>query len=280
MIIKLKQNPAGILLNGEHKTVRAILHDGDTLELATEDEGGDINENLVPSPIPVDILYEDGDIIALNKPPFMPTHPTLNHYNDTLANGLCYYYAQKGVPFVFRALTRLDSDTSGLVLIAKNKASAYKLSKRLIDGEMTKSYIAIVRGEPVPREGVIKTYIRRVSDSVIAREVCGEGEGGAYAETFYQTLGSGGGYSVLRVMPKTGRTHQIRVHMAYINCPVASDFLYGTEQELGLNRQALHMLTLDFQHPSDSRTMRLTAPPPDDIMRVIGNIIDVKTLIG
>jgi len=279
MTIKLKTDPCGIMLNGNHVTVRAVIREGDVLEVASEDSAGEVNENILPSDLPVSIIYEDDSVIALNKPPHMPTHPSINHFDDTLANALAFYYEEKGVPFVFRAVTRLDGDTSGVVLIAKNKDAAHKLSLQFIEGSVNKTYIAVLRGTPSADKGKIMTYIRRAGESIILREVCGENEGGAYAETDYELLASKDGYSVVKVSPVTGRTHQIRLHFSYMGCPVAGDFLYGKEGERGLDRHALHAFSLEFTHPASKEKISVYAPLPEDMRAIIKDITNGKEII-
>jgi len=147
-VVKLKKDEQGIVLNGERVTVVHRVTAGDVLELATEDSEGDINEMIEPVNIPVDIIYEDDYILCVNKPSSMPTHPSHGHHYDTLANALCYYYKEQGRPFVFRAVNRLDSETSGVVLIAKDRTSAFKLGASLKNGGFKKEYLALVKGRP------------------------------------------------------------------------------------------------------------------------------------
>ena len=160
----------GIELNGKRVTVRAILQEGDELFLATEDEG--IPSHLTPANIPLDIIYEDESIIIPNKPPFMPTHPSHLHHGDTLADALAYRYASEGKPFVFRPVNRLDRNTSGITLIAKDRISASKLAQDMKDGKIEKQYIAILDGELPLDEGIIETYMKRTDKSIIVRRNC------------------------------------------------------------------------------------------------------------
>lgn len=273
LVTRLKKLPDGICVNGEHATVRRILREGDVLSVRCEDRAEDENGHLVPTPMELDIIYEDGDMIAVNKPPNMATHPSIGHFDDTLANGLAYYFSSKGIPFVFRAVNRLDRDTSGVVLVAKTRMAAAKLSRLMCEGRIRKTYIALLGGELTPREGCISAPIRRKDASVILREVCGEDACGAKsALTEYRTLYSGKNASVVSAFPVTGRTHQLRVHFAHMGAPMIGDGFYGraescpTELDLMIKRQALHAHSLTVE--LDSGAVTLTAPIPEDMERV------------
>lgn len=262
-LTELKKRDDGILLNGVRVTVRALLKEGDELVLSRDDIAS--SEGVKPVPLPLDILYEDDDVIALNKPPFMPTHPSHEHQSDTLANALAYYFESKGIPFVFRAVNRLDRDTSGVVLVAKNKNSAFVLAKQIAEFKVTKKYIAIVDGE-VLSSGKIGGNIRRIEDGKMRRGVFPDGQ---YALTEYEVLGVKNGLSALLVSPKTGRTHQIRVHTSYIGHPILGDTLYGNENGSELiSRQALHAYSLTFSLPSNNETITVTAPLPSDMASI------------
>ena len=262
-LTELKKREDGIMLNGVRVTVRALLKEGDELVLSRDDIAP--SEGVKPVPLPLDILYEDDDVIALNKPPFMPTHPSHEHQSDTLANALAYYFESKGIPFVFRAVNRLDRDTSGVVLVAKNKNSAFVLAKQIAEFKVTKKYIAIVDGE-VLSSGKVEGNIRRIEDGKMRRGVFPDGQ---YALTEYEVLGVKNGLSALLVSPKTGRTHQIRVHTSYIGHPILGDTLYGNENGSELiSRQALHAYSLTFSLPSNNETITVTAPLPSDMASI------------
>lgn len=263
----LKSLDTGIMINGVRVTVRAVLAAGDVLFLDRDDAAA--GENVMPGEIPLDIIYEDGDIIALNKPAGMPTHPSHGHYYDTLANGLAFYFAKKSIPFVFRAVNRLDRDTSGIVLVAKNRASAYRISSEMSRGGIKKTYIAAAVGA-VYQSGTVIANIKRRYESIIERTVCPENEG-QYAETRYAPLYTDGKVTLLEVRPVTGRTHQIRVHMAYIGHPLCGDTLYGEESEL-IGRQALHCSRLEFTHPTTGERITLSAPLKGDMERLCRRI--------
>lgn len=270
MITLLKKDEQGIMLNGKRVTVREILKAGDILEIADRDTDGDVNPNIVPGGEMPEIIYEDEDIIAVNKPPNMPTHPSHGHYEDTLANALVAYFRGQGTPFVFRSMNRLDRDTSGIVVVSKNRLTANLLSKALLDGRVTKQYFAVTDGIPKEKNGRIESDIRRVGESIIIREALPVGEGGAtarYALTEYSVVSEKDGRAGVIVTPRTGRTHQIRVHFKYIGTPLLGDGLYGSPSPL-IERHALHAAVLEF--PYRGSTLRLTAPPPGNLLSLAG----------
>lgn len=262
IITFLKSRDNGIMLNGERVTVRKVLHEGDILLLEYKDEK-EISElsEIIPSNIPLEILYEDEDIIALNKPPFMPTHPSHNHQDDTLANGLKYLFNKRDIPFIFRAVNRLDNCTSGIVLIAKNRLSAAKLSRDIKERKIKKYYLAIIHGTPKQDIGMIDAPIKRAEGSIINRIVSDDG---ASSLTEYKTLIRGDMYSIVSASPITGRTHQLRVHFSHIGHPICGDTLYGYPSQF-IKRQALHAYKLVFNHPTTAEEITIIAPPPKDI---------------
>ena len=268
-ITYLKSRPDGILLNGEHATVRAIIKEGDTLTINHLDDNV-VNTKLIPSNTIPDIIYEDDYIIALNKPPFMPTHQSQGHFYDTLANSIAYYYSSKGQPFVFRSVNRLDRNTSGIVLVARDRHTSHNLSTQMKRDCIKKSYIAILVGSLPNDEGLIKTHIRRKEKSIILREVCSEQEDSKIAITKYKVLAKNEGMTLVEAMPITGRTHQLRVHFAHMGAPILGDDLYGLASNL-INRHALHAYTLSFINPSTNEPMCLFAPLLDDMKNVIEN---------
>jgi 23S rRNA pseudouridine1911/1915/1917 synthase len=263
LLSRLKRTENGILINGKHVTVRYILKAGDILELADEDTSP--SETVEPVELSVDIIFEDDDIIAVNKPASMPTHPSHEHQEDTLANALAFYFKSKGIPFVFRAVNRLDRDTSGVVLVAKNKNAAFVLSKQIAEFKVEKKYIAIAEGE-LSCSGRIEGAIRRVNDGKMKRGVFDDGQ---CALTEYEVIGIKDGLSTVLVTPKTGRTHQIRVHFSHIGHPLAGDTLYGNEKGSDkISRQALHAYSLSFSLPSRNKIITVTAPIPSDMAQI------------
>ena len=272
---QLKFLENGIMLNGKRVTVRAKVCEGDVLFLATEDVEKD--GILTPTPLPLDIAYEDEYIVLPSKSAQMPTHPSHNHRGDTLADALAYKYQEEGKPFVFRAISRLDRNTSGILLIAKDRISASHLSSAMKNGDIEKKYIAVLDGEPDDDEGTIDTYIKREAESIIFRRVCDASEGGDRAITKYTVLARKNGYSLVLASPITGRTHQLRVHFAHIGAPILGDDMYGEASPL-IDRHALHALSLTFPHPHTQERMTLCAPPCEDISRLISMLFDSSTL--
>ena len=264
-ISRLKNADRGIILNGERVTVRKTLNAGDILEIDDKDPAP--SENIEENDIPIDILYEDESITVVNKPPFMPTHPSHGHTNDTLANALAFRY--KGENFVFRPINRLDRDTSGLVLIARDKHSSYRLAKSMEKHEIKKTYIALLDGVITPSEGEIDLFIRRKEASIIVREATPNPiEGSQSALTEYKTIRSNNGYSLVEAVPKTGRTHQLRVHFAASGYPIVGDTLYG-KADKDIDRQALHANHMEFVHPRTNRLMTFTADYPEDFKNLL-----------
>lgn len=271
MITRLKKIENGILLNGKKVTVREKLRANDILDLKLEDMPEEENANILPAPIPIDILYEDDDVIAINKPAGIPTHPSRNHFTDTLANGLAYHYERKGIPFVFRAVNRLDRDTSGIVLVAKNRTAAWRMSQQMQEHRIKKTYISVIHGIIEPESGEIHANIKRKLPSIIERHVCPDNEGD-YACTKYKRISCGNNSSMVEVYPITGRTHQIRVHFAHIGHPLIGDTLYGTSDDSKLiGRQALHCSKLQFFASDGSKTI-VEAPLPEDIKLLTGEL--------
>lgn len=287
-VSRLKRLEEGILLNGVRVTVRAMLTCGDLLSLAVEDRPDDLNESLTPWDHPIDVLYEDEWIIALNKPPFMPTHPSAGHQGDTLANAVAGYFAKKGIPFVFRAVSRLDRDTSGIVLLSKDKHTASLLAAEMEGGRIEKCYLALLCGAfpseasmPPPDcgnpsviatdKGRISTHLRRKAGSKMLRETfwmpC---EGTVPAITDYRVLGQADGkrLTMVRAKPITGRTHQLRVHFSFCGHPILGDTLYGTA-DARIGRQALHAESLAFIHPMTGIPMTLRADLPEDMQNLM-----------
>ncbi len=274
VITFLKNRDNGILVNGEHATVRKRLSFGDILTLNYDDSEKDQNETLLPVELPLEILYKDRDIIVVNKPPHMPTHPSHGHQNDTLANALAYYFKDLKKPFVFRAINRLDSETSGIVLVARNKVAAQHLSDDMVRGHIRKQYFTVLHGALSPAEGNIQAPIRRAENSKIKRIVA---EDGAPSLTRYRTLAANEMYSAVMAAPISGRTHQLRVHFSHMGNCICGDTLYGYPCQY-ISRQALHAVFLEFPHPSSGETMRITAPLPEDIQQLCEHVFCINTL--
>lgn len=266
-IIELKKMPESVLINGEWVYLTRRLCDGE--ELVIHIQENDVSEKIPPIKLPLQIVYEDEDILVANKPADMPIHPSLNNYENSLANAVAYYYAEQGKPFVFRCINRLDRDTSGLTVIAKHMVSAGILSSMVADKKasgMTREYLAIVRGMVTPAQGTIDAPIARKDSSVIERVV--DFERGERAITHYKVLETKNGHSLVSLQLETGRTHQIRVHMKHIGFPLIGDYLYNPDME-HISRQALHSYKLSFLHPITKEPMTFTAPMPEDMQKVL-----------
>ena len=266
MLRHLKFLEDGILVGGKHVTVRYILKEGDVLSVKTEDFGAE--EKIAPSDIPLDIVYEDEDVVLPSKPPFMPTHPSHGHYEDTAANALCFRYKKAGEPFVFRPVNRLDRNTSGILLVARNRIAAAALFKSMKEGRIKKEYIALLDGTLPQDEGEIETYMKRAAESIILRRVCSADEGGDYALTKYRVIFTDGIHTLVAASPITGRTHQLRVHFAHLGASIVGDDIYGFESE-HIKRHALHAFRLSFPHPKDSRDITVTSALPEDMKSLV-----------
>jgi 23S rRNA pseudouridine1911/1915/1917 synthase len=262
MLKHLKYREDGITVDGMHCTVRHILHEGELLRVAVEDT--ESSDRIRPVDLPLPILYEDEDLVIPCKPADMPTHPSHDHYDDTVANALAYRYAKNGEPFVFRPVNRLDRNTSGLLLIARNRTAAGRLSEAMKSGKIRKSYLAILDGEMPLGEGVIDACLHRTQESIILREVCSPDAPDADpSRTEYRVLAVENGHTLVEAHPITGRTHQLRVHFAYIGHPLTGDDLYGTPSD-AIARHALHARTLAFPHPVTNEILKIKAPLADD----------------
>ncbi len=267
LLKRLKKIPDGITVNGLHQNVIYVLKENDVLELNIDDFDVDTNMYLEPSNIPIDIIYEDENFTVVNKPSNMPTHESINNRGNTLANALKYRYNDKA--YVFRATNRLDKDTSGIVITANNRYYASLLSNKIKNNEIKKQYIAIVSGE-LSGEGTINAPIDRVGESIIKRTVREDGEA---AMTDYKVIATSPEASLVLLTPITGRTHQLRVHMAYIGHPIVGDELYGEKSEY-IDRQALHCLKMDINDIG-----QFYAPLAPDILSLVRRFFKNEELI-
>ena len=263
-LTQLKKMRESILINGVWYYMRAPLKDGDILTVHIQEP--ESSPNIPPVKLPLDIVYEDEDIVVVNKPAGMPVHPSLNNYENSLANGLMYYYQEQGKPFIFRCTNRLDRDTSGLTVVAKHMVSSSILSSMGMRHEITREYLAIVRGALKPSEGTIDAPIGRTGSSLIERKI--DFENGERAVTHYRVVEEQNGHSLISLILETGRTHQIRVHMKYIGHPLVGDYLYNPDMEY-IDRQALHSHRLSFTHPVTGEKMEFTAPLPADMRKIL-----------
>ena len=273
MIRHIKYLDDGIMLNSERVTVRRTVKEGDELFLNTSDTVS--NDKIVPCELSIGIIYEDDDLVIPDKPPFMPTHPSHGHYDDTVANALAYRYREESLPFVFRPINRLDRNTSGALIIARNRISAAKLTRSMYDKRIQKKYVAVLDGVLGDDEGVIDTYMRRTAESIIVREVCEEEEGADRALTRFKVIARSDRATLVLAEPVTGRTHQLRVHFAYLGCPIVGDELYGSVSG-DISRHALHSAEISFPHPSTGENMRCRAPLPLDMRLLVNKLFSHK----
>ena len=268
-LVQLKKNPDSVLANGIPCFMNHILQPGDTLTLHIREERS--SEKIPPVDLPLDIVYEDEDLMVINKPAGMPIHPSMNNYYNSMANALAYYFKQQNCPFVFRCINRLDRDTSGLTIVAKHYVSAGMLSAMIANkaaSGITREYLAIVKGSVQPQEGTITAPLGRKDGSIIERTV--DFKKGESAVTHYKVLDEKNGYSLVSLILETGRTHQIRIHMKYLGYPLIGDYLYNPDMER-IQRQALHARKLTFRHPITGETLTFTAPLPEDMAAVAGS---------
>jgi 23S rRNA pseudouridine1911/1915/1917 synthase len=254
LVAKLKTLPEGILLNGAHTRTIDRLHTGDVLTVNLPEEV----MRLEPLEYALDVVFEDEDLLIINKPAGLAMHPTHNHQGDTLANAVSAYFAQKGAAHAFRSIGRLDKGTSGLVVCALNKYAASRLT-----GHIEKSYLALPGGH-YEGSGTIDTPIVRPDPMKTLRWV---GEGGEHAVTHWRAKQSGEQASLLEVCLETGRTHQIRVHFASLGTPLLGDDMYGGTTDL-IARPALHCASLRFLHPVSEKEMCFAALMPEDMCRI------------
>ena len=260
----IKRMPKSILVNGVHYYMRQTLASSDRLTIhITETK---CSEKIPPVKLPLDIIYEDEDIIVINKPAGMPIHPSLNNYYNTLANALAWYYQEQNKPFIFRCCNRLDRDTSGLTVVAKHLVSAGILSAMTGRREVHREYLAITAGHVMPESGTIDAPLGRKSGTIIERTV--DWEAGEPAVTHYQLVSSNERHSLIALKLETGRTHQIRIHMKYLGYPLIGDYLYNPDMSC-IGRQALHSHRLSFPHPITGKIMDFQASLPADMQAVL-----------
>jgi 23S rRNA pseudouridine1911/1915/1917 synthase len=259
----IKFSGGKILVNGDEMNVRYLLKMGDQLSVIFPIEVP--SEGLLSESIPLEIVFEDEYVLIVNKPPFMNTIPSREHPSGSLANALLGYYEQIGLSSATHIVTRLDRNTSGLVLVAKHRHVHHLLSEQQKSGLVKRTYVAIVHGRLEEDVGTIKEPIGRKSNSIIEREVS---EYGQYACTHYTVLKHLNDFSYVELQLETGRTHQIRVHMSYLGHSLLGDDLYGGSLEL-INRQALHCRSVAFIHPFSGRVMSFEVPLVGDMGKLI-----------
>lgn len=270
---KLKRDEKGIMANGKHVTVRYILCESDILSINELDLPNEQSEHIDPINIPINIIFENDDVMLIDKPPYMPTHPSHGHTDDTLANAVAYKYLERNIPFVFRPIGRLDRNTSGISLVAKHTISSSFLEYARRNKMIGKSYIAILCGR-LESDGwqTIETYMKRKENSVIVRCVSNGDEEGAFpAMTKWRSLYSSNKISVVEAIPITGRTHQLRVHFSHIGHSILGDDIYGEESEY-ISRHALHACRLSLPLPYSDDIQTFISPPPDDMKKAFSDL--------
>ena len=258
LITKLKKNKK-IYLNSKETYTKQKVISGDVVSFILDfDED---NSNIVPSNIPLDIIYEDEYLLILNKPAGIAIHPSILHYDNSLSNGVKFYFDKIKLNKKIRIVNRLDRNTSGIVIFAKNEYIQECLIKQMKTKELKKEYLAIVCGILENSSGTLNFPIARKEGSIIERCVNPNGD---LAITHYDVLKTFNNLSLVHIVLETGRTHQIRVHFSYINHPVLGDTLYGNPSDL-IARQALHSYKISFIHPITKENMTITAPLPSDM---------------
>ena len=261
---RVKWLPDGILLDGVRVSTRTAAAAGQTLSVLVSDPG--VRSDILPVPGPLDIRYEDADLLVLNKAPGVPIHPGPGHYDDTLGNFLMDYYKKSGFSADFHPVHRLDKGTSGLMTVAKHPFAQESLKNQLHTGGFRRTYLAVCDGTPRPPRGTVDAPIGRADGSLIAQQVRPDGK---RAVTHYAALSSHGGRTLVRLTLDTGRTHQIRVHMAHLGCPLTGDFLYGTENPGLIARPALHSWQLELTHPVTGQPLSFSVPLPEDMQALL-----------
>lgn len=262
--IKFLKKAAGLItVNGVWEFVNKPLKENDILETVFLDE--ESSENVPSVEMPLDIVYEDEDILVLNKMANLPIHPTKGYEYTNLANGVVYYYEKQGIPFVFRSVNRIDKDTTGLVIIAKNMLSGSILGESMRNRGIHRTYLAITEGK-LPEKGTIDLPIGRREGSAVERCI---DENGAKAVTHYERLKYKNGHSLAKVSLETGKTHQIRLHMRAIGHPLPADVLYNPNFQV-IRRHALHSWKLEFEHPITKEKMYFEQELPEDMKKILG----------
>lgn len=257
---RAKDQPDGILLDGQPVFTNVFVQSGQVLSVAVGDVTG--SDQIAPVPGPLALCYEDEDLLIVNKPGDLAVHPSLGHHGDTLANFLMAHYEAQHLTAAFHPVNRLDRGTSGLMAVAKHAHAHELLQRQLQTGQFSRTYLAVCEGVPVPRRGCVDAPIGRQPDSILKREVRPDG---AAARTHYEVVRTGPGRSLVRLALETGRTHQIRVHMAYLGCPLAGDFLYGQELPELRQRFALHSASIRLLQPITGEEIALTSPLPAEL---------------
>ncbi|HSN65471.1 MAG TPA: RluA family pseudouridine synthase [Fusibacter sp.] len=263
-LIRKCKNNNNIWLNKKSGSVNRIVQSGDIISMMLDHD----ENTFEPNAINVSVLYEDGDILVVDKPPFLVVHPTKGHPEGTLANALSHHQYQIGQNYKIRFINRLDRDTSGIVLIAKNAFAQQIVSEQMQANEVDKFYLAIVEGEMKDDKGTINLPIDREAELDIKRIVI---ETGLASITHYEVLERFKGFTYIKISLETGRTHQIRVHLSHIGHAILGDHLYGQKSDL-IDRQALHCQVMSFKPPREKDKVSVVCNLPDDIENVLAKL--------
>lgn len=262
LLLKLKKNNS-VYLNNFICNLNDLVSVGDTVSFCLNYE--EDNSNIVATNIPLNIVYEDECLLIINKPPNIAIHPSMLHYDNSLSNGVKYYFNLIGLHKKIRPVNRLDRNTSGLVIFAKNEYVQEFLIKEMQSKTFSKEYLAILEGTLDKKQGTINAPIARKKDSIIERCIDNSGDNSI---THYKVLKEFDNFSLVNFKLETGRTHQIRVHSSYIGHPILGDDLYGNKSNL-INRQALHSYKISFIHPKTRRKMHFEINMPQDMLNII-----------
>lgn len=260
VIVHLKKTENGILLDDSWAYTRDKVRAGNRLDIRLVEE--DASDQIEPVHLPFGIVYEDEDIMVINKPKDMPVHPSMNNHDNTLANAVAAYCMEKGERFPYRCINRLDRNTTGLLIIAKHMLSAAVLYGQMRDRKIHRTYLALVTGH-MESPGVVDLPIGRKEGSTIERMI--DPEHGERAVTHYTPLRWGKDWTLVQCILESGRTHQIRVHMAHLGHPLPGDFLYNPD-DCTIDRQPLHSWKLSFVHPVTGEAMEFVQELPEDMI--------------
>ena len=271
LLARIKRTAGGITLNGEAAHVNVRVKQGDIVKVIIENNENAC-ANLIPVPGELDIYYEDEDILVINKPAGIPVQPAIGAPEGALGNIVVWHYAQKGENVIFRPVNRLDSGTSGLMAVAKNSHVHTALIKTLHTGQFKRKYRAIVHGRFDVECGSVEAPVCREEGSVLKRTVHPDGK---WAKTNYRVLEEIGDCSLIELELMSGRTHQIRVHMAHIGHPLVGDFLYGREEQEIIGRFALHSSEMNFAHPISGEEVILECDLPEDMRAAMRKIAGI-----
>jgi len=262
-IRRSKRRPHGLLVDGEDIYTSYLVHAGQIVAILADDKAP---SDIVPNEGPVNICYEDEDLLVVDKPAGLAVHPCAGSWDDSLGARLVHYYHQIGLAADFHPVHRLDKGTSGLMVVSKHPAAQHILTQALHSGDFLREYLAVCEGCPSPLSGTVDAPLGRTDTSYIRQEVRADGKS---ARTHYEVVQQGARFSLLRLVLDTGRTHQIRVHMAYLGHPLAGDFLYGTEDPDLIPRPALHSARLELTQPFSGRRLLFESPLPADMARLL-----------